>query len=224
MYTTRLTNVLHESEEDWEPVKPRVNKDGTLEKIPLHKQYVKSGVRVARERAAASRHASMQRRDASNARREAAKNLATSDAIFAAYIANASPYKNTKSDGNRPYLKKNEVVKVIKVKVPGVKQFDNKCVSSVEERETGLTDSIVGSTASALVAAAPGSDACRPADSLPPPRLEGAEVAEARTSAANSSNDSTLSKVALRYVEGVVHTITNDVLPSTSPFNNVIII
>ena len=225
MYTSRITNVLHESEDDWLHVKPRVNKDGTLEKIPLHKQYVKSVARVGRERAAASRHAATHRCDAAKARREVTKALATSDAILAAYTAHATLHKTDKSTSNTAYLNKPEDVKVIKVKVPRLNVSRNQA-ATLREPMGGPVDAVVRPSLPARPQTLPVSEAVLMAPAEPPARLEGGEVAEARNAAAKLTKESAPSKVALHYVDGVVHAITQDLpqSPSPAPFHNVIII
>ena len=235
-----MTNVLHESEEDWVAVKQQMKKDGTLEKLPLEKQYVKSPKRLASERAAVSREAAVHRQEGSRGRREAANAFAASDAILAAYKGHATPYKDIKKDYNRSNVNKPEVVKVVKVKVPRVDVKCDKLAKSSVSLSDGESRVVCGAkqhlpSAHVLQPAAASSELLTAA-SFSPPRVEGVQVANARAEAAKLTNRPTLSQVTLRSVEGLVKAMTHDVgssppplppptpPPPYSPANNVIII
>ena len=213
MYLRRLTNALHESEDDWEPVKPRMKKDGTLEQLPLEKQYVKSAKRIAHEGAAASRQAALRRHDASIARCEAAKASAASDAILASYSLPKA--RCIKHNINEP-----EPVKVLKVKVPRIKLHRHP-VGGEEAASSSSDVTALLSSSDSLPAIGAVESEVRPAVSSPATRVEPLQVAEARASAALQSNDQPPSPVTSGYVESVVQNLANDLAQSTPSFNNV---
>jgi hypothetical protein len=212
MYMRRLTNALHESEDDWEPVKPGMKKDGTLEKLPLEKQYVKSAKRIAHKRAAASGQTALRRRDASIARCQAAKASAASDAILASYSLPKA--RCIKHNINEP-----EPVKVIKVKVPRIKLHRHPVAG--EEAASSSDVTALLSSSDSLPAIGAVESEVRPAVSFAPTRVEPLQVAEALASAALQSNDRPPSPVTSGYVESVVQNLANDLAQSTPSFNNV---